>query len=899
MISDTLQCYKQSSTSLYCFVTMAKQYSVEFFTSLLEAVQKLCREYLDFDQCVDVSGYLALEIDNYKKERFVISELLQKSGDFMSESYCTKAFKTSRKTIPGKMRKTSNSSLHEELSDSFPSHHKSTEHLVPQVVSTNSSATQTDSEGISFLTAGSSVSTGSAATQTNTDVCLCTVSSASQTYTDHDSALTPGPLGCTVNAGSQTLNDEDSSLMPATHVSTVSSASQTHTDYPLAASPTACAASQTDINGHRSLSAGLPVSTASASSQTPATLVSTTSAMSQTNDEYCPTSATPVSTTNAMSQTNTDYCSISATPVSTTSAMSQTITDYCPISATPVSTTNAMSQTNTDYCPISATPVSTTSAMSQTDFHYCSSSDTSVSTSSAASQTNTASDHHVLTPDKSVPTATPSAAPQTNISHDRLPKTKTSVAGSQTNIEGRCSRTKVPSVPSSSAGSQTQLGGKLSQKSVPYVLLERSDVKLPVVSVNTCSSKRVMSNTTVSASTCSSNVKRVRDRPSSTPEANGKHGTKRSIQTTENILGTQQKMAKKAVESKGSGDVVKKVVEKRRIHIGRRTFVEPVKKNVDAAAAAAAAGKNPKDVESVVQATTSQITMTPFSWDGDVTESSSQIWKTRSSDEKQTDVYFTSGTQESTQFMKTSLCARHRYPFSGVREHPNFQKAVASVLQQIPALGSAKERVEKCMLFADRENRKRLLAKKTSPGISSVRQSSTDVESSPFEAAPTQTDFAKCPTCYTSVGDRRVIVCTSCDGVYQIAGDDIIKTEPMDDNDVTLTEEIDTTLQTEMADFSEPSEFEEEEEEEEQPIGTQSQLEILLKIFDCKSKAELVQLAQKGIPRHKLSDTQKTLLDSLFYTAFKTDRRLVNQDDSGNKVLGEKKTGPIKKVSPS
>ena len=76
---------------------MDKQYSVRFFTSLLEAVQKLCREYLDFDQCVDVSGYLALEIDNYKKERFVISELLHSTGDVISESYCTKAFKTQRK----------------------------------------------------------------------------------------------------------------------------------------------------------------------------------------------------------------------------------------------------------------------------------------------------------------------------------------------------------------------------------------------------------------------------------------------------------------------------------------------------------------------------------------------------------------------------------------------------------------------------------------------------------------------------------------------------------------------------------------------------------------------------------------------------------------------------------
>ena len=76
---------------------MDKQYSVKFFTSFIEAMQKLCREYLDFEQGVELSGYLAVEIDNYKKERYVLSELVQSTGNVISESYCTKAFKTLRK----------------------------------------------------------------------------------------------------------------------------------------------------------------------------------------------------------------------------------------------------------------------------------------------------------------------------------------------------------------------------------------------------------------------------------------------------------------------------------------------------------------------------------------------------------------------------------------------------------------------------------------------------------------------------------------------------------------------------------------------------------------------------------------------------------------------------------
>ena len=78
---------------------MEKQYSVQFFTAFVEAMQKLCREYLEFDQGVELSGYLAVEIDNFKKERYVLSELIQNTGHVISESYCTKAFKTHRKEI--------------------------------------------------------------------------------------------------------------------------------------------------------------------------------------------------------------------------------------------------------------------------------------------------------------------------------------------------------------------------------------------------------------------------------------------------------------------------------------------------------------------------------------------------------------------------------------------------------------------------------------------------------------------------------------------------------------------------------------------------------------------------------------------------------------------------------
>ncbi|XP_041370114.1 early growth response protein 1-B-like isoform X3 [Gigantopelta aegis] len=80
---------------------MDKQYSIQFFTKFVEAMQKFCRDYIEFEQAVELSGYLSLEIDNYKKERYVLSEMVHSTGDVISESYCVKAFKT-MKRLPSK-----------------------------------------------------------------------------------------------------------------------------------------------------------------------------------------------------------------------------------------------------------------------------------------------------------------------------------------------------------------------------------------------------------------------------------------------------------------------------------------------------------------------------------------------------------------------------------------------------------------------------------------------------------------------------------------------------------------------------------------------------------------------------------------------------------------------------
>ncbi|XP_067656991.1 uncharacterized protein [Haliotis asinina] len=76
---------------------MDKQYSVQFFATFVDNLQELCKSFLDFNQLVEVSGYVCVEIDNTKKERYVLSELVQSCGNVISESYCTKAFRT-----PGK-----------------------------------------------------------------------------------------------------------------------------------------------------------------------------------------------------------------------------------------------------------------------------------------------------------------------------------------------------------------------------------------------------------------------------------------------------------------------------------------------------------------------------------------------------------------------------------------------------------------------------------------------------------------------------------------------------------------------------------------------------------------------------------------------------------------------------
>ena len=104
------------------------------------------------------------------------------------------------------------------------------------------------------------------------------------------------------------------------------------------------------------------------------------------------------------------------------------------------------------------------------------------------------------------------------------------------------------------------------------------------------------------------------------------------------------------------------------------------------------------------------------------------------------------------------------------------------------------------------------------------------------------------------------------------------------DEDTDTTQDIATKLCAENTTSSEASELCEK--PEEQPIGTQNQLDILLKIFSCTSKAQLVRLAQKGIPRDKLTEDQKSLLDSLFYNAFRP----------GNPNTDVKNPGPYKLI---
>ncbi|XP_041368710.1 uncharacterized protein LOC121383032 isoform X3 [Gigantopelta aegis] len=101
---------------------LEKQYSVKFFSSFIEAIQKVCRDFLDYEQGVELSGYLAVEIDNIKKERYVLSEFIQSSGNVISESFCTKAFKTvpkSAQTPEHRVLKEHNTSSSIDLIDSY------------------------------------------------------------------------------------------------------------------------------------------------------------------------------------------------------------------------------------------------------------------------------------------------------------------------------------------------------------------------------------------------------------------------------------------------------------------------------------------------------------------------------------------------------------------------------------------------------------------------------------------------------------------------------------------------------------------------------------------------------------------------------------------------------------
>ncbi|XP_046376580.2 uncharacterized protein LOC124149192 isoform X2 [Haliotis rufescens] len=73
---------------------MEKEHSAQFFRSLLQNIRRECHNHVNFSEFVEVSGYVCVEIDNMKKERYLLSELLQSSGNVVSESFCAQAFKT-------------------------------------------------------------------------------------------------------------------------------------------------------------------------------------------------------------------------------------------------------------------------------------------------------------------------------------------------------------------------------------------------------------------------------------------------------------------------------------------------------------------------------------------------------------------------------------------------------------------------------------------------------------------------------------------------------------------------------------------------------------------------------------------------------------------------------------
>ncbi|KAK3601359.1 hypothetical protein CHS0354_037675 [Potamilus streckersoni] len=76
---------------------MERSFKPEFFTSLVEAIRRFCQDSVTFDHSVEISGYVCLEVDSLRKERYILSELIQSSGTVISESFCSKVFRTIRK----------------------------------------------------------------------------------------------------------------------------------------------------------------------------------------------------------------------------------------------------------------------------------------------------------------------------------------------------------------------------------------------------------------------------------------------------------------------------------------------------------------------------------------------------------------------------------------------------------------------------------------------------------------------------------------------------------------------------------------------------------------------------------------------------------------------------------
>ncbi|KAK7473364.1 hypothetical protein BaRGS_00035412 [Batillaria attramentaria] len=68
------------------------RHCVQFFQDLISSIQSACLKHIYCSVSVEVSGYLAIEIDSTRKERYVISELVHAGGGVISESFCSKAF---------------------------------------------------------------------------------------------------------------------------------------------------------------------------------------------------------------------------------------------------------------------------------------------------------------------------------------------------------------------------------------------------------------------------------------------------------------------------------------------------------------------------------------------------------------------------------------------------------------------------------------------------------------------------------------------------------------------------------------------------------------------------------------------------------------------------------------